>query len=175
MLASDLKKSIREIPDFPKPGINFYDVSTLFRDRVAFKIAIDRLVERYRGDRIEALVAIEARGFVLASAMAHRLGVGLILARKPGKLPRGTEAESYRLEYGEASIEIHQDAVEAGQQIVIVDDLLATGGTAAATARIVERLGGQVEGFAFMVELAFLHGRDQLGAANVFSLIHYDG
>ena len=174
MLASELKKSIREIPDFPKPGINFYDISTLFRDARAFRGSVDRLVDRYRGDKIDAFAGIEARGFVLAGAMAYALGVGLVLVRKQGKLPHDTEAESYSLEYGEAQIEVHRDAVETGQRIVIVDDLLATGGTASAAARIIKRLGGRVEGFAFMVELGFLEGRPQLGPASVFSLIQYD-
>lgn len=174
MLVSELKKSIREIPDFPKPGINFYDVSTLFRSPEAFNATVDRLVERYRGDRIDALAGIEARGFVLAGAMAYALGVGLVLVRKHGKLPHETETESYSLEYGDARIEIHRDAVEQDQRILIVDDLLATGGTAAAAARIIRRLGGRVEGFAFMVELGFLGGRGKLGAGHVFSLLHYD-
>ena len=174
MLASELKKSIREIPDFPKPGINYYDVSTLFRDGRAFRGAVDRLIERYRGDRIDALAGIEARGFILAAAMAYALEVGLVLVRKKGKLPHETESESYSLEYGEAQIEVHRDAVKPGQRIVIVDDLLATGGTASASARIIERLGGRVEGFAFMVELGFLEGRRALGPASVFSLLQYD-
>ena len=174
MLVSDLKKTIREIPDFPKPGINFYDVSTLFRDATAFHATIDRLVERYRGDRIDALAGIEARGFVLAAAMAYALGTGLILVRKSGKLPSETAAERYALEYGEAVIEIHRDAVVAGQRIVVVDDLLATGGTAAAAGRLLGRLEARVEGFAFMVELGFLGGRRALGSASVFSLIQYD-
>lgn len=174
MLASELKKSIREIPDHPKPGINFYDVSTLFRNARAYRGAVDRMIDRYRGDRIDAFAGIEARGFVLAAAMAYALGVGLILVRKQGKLPHDTESERYTLEYGEAEIEIHRDAVEAGQRIVVVDDLLATGGTASASARIIERLGGRVEGFAFMIELGFLGGRRQLGPASVFSLLQYD-
>jgi len=174
MLASELKKSIREIPDFPKPGINFYDVSTLFRNARAFRGAVDRLIDRYRGDRIDAFAGIEARGFILSAAMAYALGVGLVLVRKQGKLPHDTESESFSLEYGEAQIEVHRDAVEPGQRIVIVDDLLATGGTAAASARIIKRLGGRVEGFAFMVELGFLEGRRQLGPASVFSLLQYD-
>ena len=174
MLVSDLKKTIREIPDFPKPGINFYDVSTLFREATAFHSAVERMVGRFRGQSIDALAGIEARGFVLASAMAYELGVGLVLVRKAGKLPGKTEEESYELEYGQASIEIHRDAVEPGQRIAIVDDLLATGGTAAAAGRLVERLGGRFEGYAFMVELGFLDGRQALGESNVFSLINYE-
>lgn len=174
MLMSELKKSIREVPDFPKPGINFYDVSTLFRNREAFGAVVSRLNERFRGDRIDALAGIEARGFVLAGAMAYALGTAVIMVRKPGKLPWRTEAERFTLEYGEAVLEIHRDAVEPGQRIVIVDDVLASGGTAAAAARIVERLGGKVEAFAFMVELGFLGGRRVLAPASVFSLLQYD-
>lgn len=174
MLIADLKKVIREIPDFPKPGITFYDVSTLFRNAGAFRSAVERMVQRFQGQRLDALAGIEARGLVLASAMAFELGLGLILVRKHGKLPAATEAESYTLEYGESRLEIHRDAVEPGQRIAVVDDLLATGGTAAATGRLIERLGGRLEGYAFMVELGFLNGRNVLGDSNVFSLIHYD-
>jgi len=173
MRVADLKKAIREVPDFPKPGINFYDLSTLFRDAKAFRVAIDVLVERYRGERIDALAGIESRGFILGAAMAHRLGVGLIMVRKAGKLPWETESEEYSLEYGQARLELHRDAVEPDQRIVVVDDLLATGGTAAATGRMIERLGGRVEGYGFLVELEFLRGREALGSDNVFSLISY--
>jgi len=174
MLVADLKKSIREIPDFPKPGINFYDVSTLFRDAEAFRSATERMVARFEGQPIDALAGIEARGFILAAAMAYALRLGLVLVRKSGKLPGETESEAYALEYGEARIEIHRDAVQPGQKIVVVDDLLATGGTAGAAGRLVERLGGQLEGYAFMVELGFLDGRRCLDEHNVFSLLHYD-
>lgn len=175
MLVADLKKAIKEVPDYPKPGITFYDLSTLFRDGLAFKGAIDRMVERYRGEKIDALAAIEARGFLLGSALAYELGVGLVLLRKEGKLPRETDSVSYALEYGESKIEMHTDAVSKGQRIVVVDDLLATGGTAAAAGRLIERFGGQVTGYGFMVELGFLNGREQLGSSGVFSLIQYDG
>jgi adenine phosphoribosyltransferase len=174
MLVADLKKTIREVPDFPKPGINFYDVSTLFRNADAFRIAVDKMVERFRGEPIDAIAGIEARGFVLAATMAYHMDRGLILVRKAGKLPSLTERESYSLEYGEASIEMHRDAVEAGQRVLVVDDLLATGGTAAATGRLIRRLGGELQGFAFMVELDFLSGRGKLDSDNVFSLIRYD-
>jgi len=174
MLVADLKKTIREIPDFPKPGINFYDVSTLFRKAAAFRAAVDTLVERFRGEPLDAIAGIEARGFVLAAAMAYRLEVGLILVRKQGKLPARTEAETYTLEYGTAAVEMHRDAVEPDQRVLVVDDLLATGGTAAATGRLVRRLGGRVQGYAFMVELEFLSGRGKLDSDNVFSLIRYD-
>ena len=174
MSMAELKKSIREVPDFPRPGIHFYDVSTLFRNREAFAAVVSRLNERFRGDRIDAIAGIEARGFVLAGAMAYALGTAVIMVRKPGKLPWRTISERYTLEYGEAVLEAHQDAVEPGQRIVIVDDVLASGGTAAAAARIVGRLGGKVEAFAFMVELGFLGGRRVLAPASVFSLIQYD-
>jgi len=173
MRAAELKRAIREIPDFPKPGINFYDVSTLFRDARAFRSAVETMVERFNGERIDALAGIEARGFVLASAMAYQMGVGLILVRKQGKLPAATEAESYELEYGNGHLEVHRDAVSEGQRVVIVDDLLATGGTAAAAGRILRRLGADVQGYGFMVELKFLRGREALGADGVFSLVQY--
>ncbi|HKQ62932.1 MAG TPA: adenine phosphoribosyltransferase [Candidatus Polarisedimenticolaceae bacterium] len=173
-VVGDLKQYIREIPGFPRPGITFYDVSTLFRDAAAFHCAVDRLVERYRGQRIEALAGIEARGLVLGAALAARLELGLILVRKKGKLPAETEAESYSLEYGEASMEVHRDAVTHGQRVLVVDDLLATGGTAAAAGRLLERLGASLEGYAFLVELDALRGRERLGTGHVFSLIHYD-
>ena len=174
MRAADLKKTIREVPDFPKPGINFYDVSTLFRDSQAFRLAIDVMVERYRGQRLDALACIEARGFVLASAMAYHLDLGIVLVRKRGKLPAETVTESYSLEYGEAHIEVHKDAVEPGQRIVIIDDVLATGGTAAAAGRLLQRLGAKVDGYGFMIELKGLAGREALGTDEVFSLMTYD-
>ncbi|HXV77774.1 MAG TPA: adenine phosphoribosyltransferase [Candidatus Polarisedimenticolaceae bacterium] len=174
MLEPELKRTIREIPDFPKPGINFYDVSTLFRNGRAFRATVDQMAARYRDRSIDAFAGIEARGFMLAGAMSYALGVGTVLVRKPGKLPHETDAENYTLEYGEATIEVHRDAIETGQRIVVVDDLLATGGTAAAAGRIIGRLGGRVLGYAFMVELGFLSGRKTLGAADVFSLLRYD-
>jgi adenine phosphoribosyltransferase len=174
MRVSELKKTIREIPDFPEPGITFYDVSTLFRDATAFGATVDKMEERFRGEPIDALAAIEARGFVLGAALAYRLGVGLILLRKKGKLPAETEGESYTLEYGAAHIEVHRDAVVEGQRLIVVDDLLATGGTAAAAGRLLDRLGGRIEGYAFMIELGFLRGRKRLGDSAVFSLIRYD-
>jgi len=173
MLVADLKNTIREVPDFPKPGINFYDVSTLFRDPVAFRVAVQGMCEPYRERPIDLLAGIEARGFVLAAAMALELKLGLLMVRKAGKLPGETASESYSLEYGEAQIEMHADAIEAGQRVLIVDDLLATGGTAAATGRLVERLGGSLLGYAFMVELGFLPGRKSLPEKEVFSLINY--
>jgi len=173
MQPSDLKKLIREVPDFPKPGINFYDISTLLSDREGFHAAVDQMVERFRDVRIDALAGIDARGFVLAAAMAYRMRLGLILVRKQGKLPWKTESESYELEYGRGQLEIHRGAVTRGQRVLVVDDLLATGGSAAAAGRLIERLGGDLEGYAFLVELGFLGGRNQLRDARVFSLLHY--
>jgi adenine phosphoribosyltransferase len=173
MLASEIKKIVREVPDFPRPGINFYDVTTLFRNAQAFGSVVDGIVERFRGERIDAIASIEARGFVLGAAVAHGLEVGLILARKSGKLPYATECETYTLEYGQASLEVHRDAVGENQQILVVDDVLATGGTAAAVGRIIARLGAQVVGYAFLLELDSLGGRKALGQTPVFSLVHY--
>lgn len=174
MLVSELKKTIREVPDFPKPGVNYKDLTTLFRNPLAFVSAMDRMVDRYHGEKIDLVAGIDARGFSVASVLAYRLDLGLILARKGGKLPAAVEAESYQLEYGEATLEVHQDAVEPGQRVLIVDDLLATGGTAAAALRIFERLGARVEGFGFLVELDFLNGRARLPRDRVFSLIHFE-
>lgn len=171
---TDLKKAIRQVPDFPKPGINFYDVSTLFREAPAFRYAVDRLVERYRGETFDVVVGIEARGFVLASALAYALQSGLVLLRKPGKLPWQTHAEEYALEYGTNTIEMHRDAVAAGQRVLVVDDVLATGGTAAAAGRLLTRVGASVHGYAFLVELGFLGGRARLEPAGIFSLVRYD-
>jgi adenine phosphoribosyltransferase len=173
MLVSDLKKIIREVPDYPKPGINFYDLTTLFKNGKAFRTAIDRLAERFRDEKIDLIVGIEARGFMLAAAMAYEFELGIIPVRKPGKLPWRITGEDYTLEYGQGRLEVHEDAVEKGQRVLIVDDLLATGGTAAATGRLMNRLGASVCGYAFLVELAFLNGRDRLGSDNVFSLITY--
>ena len=171
---SDLKRAIREIPDFPKPGINFYDLSTLFRNPTAFRQASDRMIERYRGQGLSAVAGIEARGFVLASVMAYGLGIGLVMLRRPGKLPWQTDGEDYALEYGTNRIEAHRDAVGPGQRVLIVDDLLATGGTAAAAGKLLQRLGATIDGYAFLVELAGLEGRRRLEPAGVFSLITYE-
>lgn len=173
MLASELKKIVREVPDFPRPGITFYDVTTVFRSAEAFRSVVQRVVERYRGEPIDAIAAIEARGFVLGAAVAAGLELGLILVRKAGKLPHVTESETYSLEYGQASIEVHRDAVAEGQRILVVDDVLATGGTAAAVGRIIGRLGGQVVGHAFLLEIDSLAGRGRLSGTPVFSLLHY--
>jgi len=173
MLVSDLKKIIREVPDYPKPGITFYDLTTLFKNGDAFRTVIDRLAERFRDDKIDLIAGIEARGFMLAAALAYQYEIGIVPVRKPGKLPWRITGEDYTLEYGQGRLEVHEDAVEKGQRVLIVDDVLATGGTAAATGRLVARLGAAVCGYAFLLELGFLNGRDRLGSNNVFSLITY--
>ena len=173
MLVSDLKKIIREVPDYPKPGVTFYDLTTLFKNGAAFRTVIERLAERFREDKIDLVVGIEARGFMLAAALAFEYEVGIVPVRKPGKLPWRITGEDYTLEYGRGRLEVHEDAVERGQRVLIVDDVLATGGTAGATGKLVERLGAVVCGYAFLLELGFLKGRDRLGSDNVFSLITY--
>jgi adenine phosphoribosyltransferase len=170
----DLKKLIREVPDYPKKGILFYDLTTLLQDKRGFRVLIDRLCEHYHGHTIDVVAGIEARGFIFAPALAYRLGAGFVPVRKPRKLPARTASISYELEYGTDTLEIHEDAVRPGQRVIICDDLLATGGTAAATARLVRKLGGRVEGAAFAVELTFLKGRSKLDGVDVFSLIQYD-
>ena len=173
MLVSDLKKIIREVPDYPKPGVTFYDLTTLFKNGEAFRTVIERLAERFRDDKIDVVVGIEARGFMLAAALAYEYELGIVPVRKPGKLPWRITGEDYTLEYGQGRLEVHEDAVTKGQRVLIVDDVLATGGTAAATGRLVERLGAIVSGYAFLMELCFLNGRDRLVCDNVFSLISY--
>ncbi len=173
MLVSDLKNIIREVPDYPKPGIVFYDLTTLFKNGGAFRTVIERLAERFREDKIDVVVGIEARGFMLAAALAYEYGLGIVPVRKPGKLPWRITGEDYTLEYGQGRLEVHEDAVEKGQRVLIVDDVLATGGTAAATGRLINRLGASVCGYAFLMELCFLNGRDLLRSDNVFSLISY--
>ncbi len=170
----ELKKVVREVPDFPKEGILFYDITTLLKDGQAFAKTVDALTERYEGKGIDAVVAIEARGYIFGPALAYRLGVGFVPMRKPGKLPAKAIQETYDLEYGTDTIEMHEDAVEAGQKILVVDDLLATGGTAGAACRLVEKAGGQVAECCFLIELSFLNGRDKLGSREVFSLLKYD-
>jgi len=169
-----LKKVIREVPDYPKPGILFYDITTLIQHPQAFSQALDAMCHRYIGQGIDAVLGVESRGFIFGAAMAYRLGAGFIVVRKPGKLPAAVVRETYALEYGEDAIEMHQDAVKPGQKILMVDDLLATGGTAAAACKLVERAGGKVVECCFLIELSFLKGRQKLGARKVFSLIQYD-
>jgi adenine phosphoribosyltransferase len=173
MLVADLKKIIREVPDYPKPGILFYDLTPVFQDGDAFRTVIDRLAERFRGERIDRVAGIEARGFMFAAALAYVLGLGIIAIRKPGKLPWRTASEDYTLEYGTGRLEVHEDAAAQGHRVLIVDDVLATGGTAGAAGRLVRQLGAEVAGYAFLVELRFLKGRAGLASDNIFSLIQY--
>jgi adenine phosphoribosyltransferase len=169
-----LKKLIREIPDFPKKGILFYDITTLLKDKLGFATLIDALSEHYLKKDIDLILGMEARGFIFGPALAYRLNAGFVPVRKPGKLPAETAKVSYDLEYGSNTLEIHKDAIEKGQRVIIVDDLLATGGTAAATVQLAKSLGGDVCGLGFVVELDFLNGRDKLKDCDVFSLLHYD-
>lgn len=173
MESVDLKSMIREIPDYPKKGILFYDVTTLMKDSEAYGYSVQSLVERYRGSKVQKIVAMEARGFIYGAALASHLKVGFVPIRKSGKLPSDVFEKSYSLEYGENILAIHRDAIHPGERVLIVDDLLATGGTAAASKHLVEQLGGIIEGFAFLVELNDLKGRDQLKGCDIFSLIQY--
>ncbi len=174
MDCNSLKKLIREVPDFPKPGILFYDITTLLKDKLGFAMLIDALTEEYLNKDIDLVLGIEARGFIFGPALAYRLNAGFVPVRKPKKLPAETVKWTYDLEYGSDTLEIHKDAIQRGQRILIVDDLLATGGTAKATAELAGSLGGDICGLAFVVELDFLKGRDKLGKYDVFSLLHYD-
>lgn len=170
----DLRKLIRDVPDFPKVGIVFKDISTLTGHPEGFRQAVDELAARYADERIDAVVGIESRGFIFGGAVAYLLKAGFIPARKPGKLPAETVRAEYELEYGTDAVEIHRDGIEPGQRVLIVDDLLATGGTAAAVAKLVEELGGELVGIAFLIDLVFLKGRDKLRGHDVFSLIEYE-
>jgi adenine phosphoribosyltransferase len=168
-----LKTLIREVPDFPKPGINFYDITTLLKDAGGLKEVIDALCTHYKGKGIRTVAGIEARGFIFAPAVAYALNAGFVPIRKPKKLPSVTERVEYALEYGTDVVEIHRDAVHPGDNVLIVDDVLATGGTAAASAKLIEKLGGNVAGLGFVIELEFLNGRQKLAGRDVYSLINY--
>ncbi len=168
-----LKKIIRDIPDFPKKGILFKDVTTLLRDPVSFQRTVDLLGHRYIDRSIDLVVGVEARGFIVGAALAYKLGAGIILVRKPGKLPYKTHKASYELEYGTDELEIHQDAISKGQRVLIADDLLATGGTVSAVIKLIEKLGGNIEECAFLIELDSLKGREKLKPYNVFSLMSF--
>ena len=168
-----LKTRIRHVPDFPKAGILFYDVTTLLRDPEGFKLAIDSLSTPFRGQGIDVVVGVESRGFILGAAVADRIGAGFVPVRKLGKLPSKTIRATYDLEYGSDSLEMHRDAVEAGQRVLIVDDLLATGGTARATASLVIELGGHVHALAFLIELIALNGREKLAGHNLHVVLRY--
>ncbi len=169
----ELKKLIREVPDFPKPGILFYDITTLLKDPVGLHWAVDMLANHYVGRRIDRVVGIEARGFIFAPMVAYRLNAGFVPVRKPNKLPAETAQATYSLEYGKDALEIHRDAISQGQQVLIIDDLLATGGTAAAVANLVESLGGKIAGIGFLIELRFLQGRGKLQQYDLHSVLEY--
>ena len=168
------RQLIRSVPDFPKPGIIFRDITTLISDPVALRDVVRQMAGPFRDDRIDLVVGIESRGFIFGAAVAIELGVGFVPIRKPGKLPAETAAETYQLEYGADTVEIHTDAITRGQKVLMVDDLLATGGTMAAACRLVEGLGGQVAGMAFLIDLEFLNGRAKLGDYKTVALVGYD-
>lgn len=169
----DLKQKIREIKDFPKPGIGFKDITTLLRDASSFNRAVDIMAHRYIDAKVDVVLGIEARGFIIGSALAYKLNKGVILVRKPGKLPYKTHSVSYDLEYGTDTLEIHQDAVEKGQRVLIADDVLATGGTMGAVVEMVQNLGGNIHECCFMAELEFLNGRSRLPEGKVYSLLKF--
>ncbi|HEX5108993.1 MAG TPA: adenine phosphoribosyltransferase [Vicinamibacterales bacterium] len=169
----DLKQRIRHVPDFPKAGILFYDITTLLRDPEGFRVTVDMLSTPFVNKGIEVVTGIESRGFILGAAVAQRLGAGFIPIRKPGKLPAKSLKAAYDLEYGKDALEIHEDAVERGQRVLIVDDVLATGGTAGAAVELVKRLGGELHGLAFLIELLFLGGRSKIPGNQVFSVLQY--
>lgn len=172
--ADQLKHLIREVPDFPKKGILFYDITTLLKDKTGLAMLIDKLAEHYISHKVDLVLGMEARGFIFAPALAYRLNAGFVPVRKPGKLPAATVKYDYALEYGRNTLEVHRDAIQKGQSVLIVDDLLATGGTAEATARLAESLGAKIAGMGFVVELTFLNGRDKLKNYDVMSLLRYD-
>jgi len=172
--SDQLKELIREVPDFPKQGILFYDITTLLKDKVGFATLIDKFSEYYISQNVDLVLGMEARGFIFGPALAYRLNAGFVPVRKPGKLPAATVKQEYALEYGLASLEIHKDAIQKGQRVLIVDDLLATGGTAEATANLALSLGAEIAGLGFVVELDFLKGREKLKNYDVMALLHYD-
>jgi adenine phosphoribosyltransferase len=174
MTAEELKSKIRNVPDFPIKGIMFRDITTLVKDPKAFKYVVDQLYERYRNQGIDQVIGIESRGFIFGGALAHRLACGFVPARKLGKLPAETIEESYELEYGRTSLQLHTDSIKPGQRVVIIDDLLATGGTLRATANMVERLGGEIHEIAVVIELTFLNGREKLKNHGFYSMVQYD-
>ena len=169
----ELKKLIREVPNYPKPGVLFYDITTLLKDPIGLRKAVDALADHYVGRKVERVVGVEARGFIFAPMVAYRLNAGFVPVRKPRKLPAEVARATYDLEYGQDSLEIHRDAVSSGQGVLIIDDLLATGGTAAAVAGLVESLGGPVAGLGFLIELEFLKGRDKLKRYELHSVLKY--
>jgi adenine phosphoribosyltransferase len=170
----NLASKIRSVPDFPVKGILFYDITTLLEDATAFKESVDQLAARYQDTAIDLIVGVESRGFIFGAALAYKLNTGFVPVRKPGKLPAKTLAESYELEYGTNMLEIHEDAINPGQKVLVVDDLLATGGTAKAACTLIERLGGEVASIAFIIELTFLNGRASIEDYDIFSILKYD-
>ncbi len=169
----NLKQYIRDIPDFPKPGIIFKDITTLLKDKTIFNQVINHLTERYKDQKIDKVVGVEARGFIFAGALAYALGAGMIPVRKKNKLPSDTLSETYQLEYGTDTVEIHKDAIEKGERVIVIDDLLATGGTLAATCRLVEKLGAEIVEVPTLIELGFLSGRDLLKKYKYYTMIVY--
>jgi adenine phosphoribosyltransferase len=169
----DFKQLIRNVPDFPKKGILFYDITTLLRDAAALREVLDLLASRYQKQPIDLVLGVESRGFIFAPTLAYQLGAGFVPVRKPGKLPAETLKVTYDLEYGKDTLEVHKDAIQKGQRVLVVDDLLATGGTGVAAIQLIEQLGGKVVGLAFLVELEFLNGRKRLNGYDVYSLLRY--
>ena len=173
-MAQDLKRLIRNVKDYPKPGVVFRDITTLLKNGKAFKRAVDLLYKKYKDKKIDLIAAVESRGFILGGALANRMGVGFIPVRKPGKLPYKTIEEPYQLEYGSDRLAIHEDAISEGERVLIVDDLLATGGTISATVNLVKKLGGNIISVAFVIELSGLKGRERLAGIPIVSLLTYD-
>ena len=170
----DLKSKIRVVPDFPEPGISFKDITTLLQDGPALREAVRMMADAFRDDRVDVVVGVESRGFIFGSPIAYELGVGFVIVRKPGKLPSDTYRVEYALEYGTDALEMHKDAIKPGQRVLIVDDLLATGGTIAAAADLVRRAGGEIVGYSFLIELAYLNGRERLKGERIHALVRYD-
>jgi adenine phosphoribosyltransferase len=174
MTNSNLEALIRNVPDFPIPGVQFKDITTLLRNGPAFRSVVDQIVERFRDQRVDIVAGVESRGFIFSAPVAYQLGAGLVPIRKPGKLPAETIEVAYSLEYGTNVLQLHADAFPAGSRVLLVDDLLATGGTVAASIDLINHLGGEIVGLAFVIELTFLNGRSQLGEYPIFSLVQYD-
>jgi adenine phosphoribosyltransferase len=172
-MLDEVRAAIRDVPDFPKPGVVFKDITPILADPLLFTQVIDALADRWRGERVQKIIGIESRGFVFAAPLAYALGAGLTIVRKPGKLPWRTIREAYALEYGEAVLELHEDAFQPGERVLVVDDVLATGGTAEAAGRLIERQRAELVGYSFVVNLAFLGGSARLGAAKVHSLLSF--
>ena len=170
----DIKSKIREIPDFPKKGVNFKDITPLLLDHASFSYALHQIIRRFRGEKVDVVASAESRGFIIGSILAYELGAGFVPLRKPGKLPYRTIKQEFETEYSTDAFEVHEDAIKKGDTVLIVDDVLATGGTASAAAHLVEKLGGKVLSFVFLMELSFLKGREKIKKYPVFSLLDYD-